>query len=65
MRDALWTLAAILGVFVSVWALVYTLSKFDVRGESHFDRVTREFNAACAAVNGKATWNGRNWECLK
>ena len=65
MKDAFIGIASILGMLVLAGVLVYTLSRFYVRGESHFDRVAREFNATCAAVNGKATWNGRNWECLK
>lgn len=24
-----------------------------------------KFKVACAAVNGTAAWNGKNWECIK
>ena len=34
-------------------------------GTAAGDQSRRDFEKACAAVNGKATWNGRNWECLK
>lgn len=64
MKDVLWDIAGIIGILVFAWVLVHTLSRFYVRGESQFDRVAREFSAACGSVNGKATWNGRNWECL-
>lgn len=34
-------------------------------GKSASDQARQDFQEACSLVNGKATWNGRNWECLK
>ena len=65
MKYIIVDVAVVIGVIACCAAIVVVMSEFNVRGESQFDRVASEFNAACAAVNGKATWNGRNWECLK
>jgi xanthine/uracil permease len=32
---------------------------------AQWDRDERTFREECAAVNGKAVWNYKNWECLK
>lgn len=29
------------------------------------DQARQDFAIACNELKGKATWNGRNWECLK
>lgn len=65
MTDILLDVVVVIGVIACCAAIVVVMSEFDVRGESHFDKVAREFRVACAEVNGKAVWNGRNWECLK
>ena len=65
MRDMFFGLVLILCSLVSVVGLVVWAAGFYTKGEGHFERTAREFSEACTAVNGKATWNGRNWECLK
>ena len=65
MKYSLLDVVVVLGVIAFCAAIVVVMSEFNVRGESHLDKVAREFSAACVSVNGKATWNGRNWECLK
>lgn len=32
---------------------------------AQWERNERAFRAECEAVNGKAVWNNKYWECLK
>lgn len=32
---------------------------------SQWERNERAFRAECEAVNGRAVWNNKYWECLK
>ncbi len=32
---------------------------------SQWDRNEQAFRAECEAVNGRAVWNNKYWECLK
>jgi hypothetical protein len=32
---------------------------------NQWERNERAFREACGAVNGKAVWNNKYWECLK
>ena len=34
-------------------------------GNRQAERTEQTFKAECEAVNGRAVWNNRYWECLK
>ena len=55
-RDLVVAVVLVLGLIsVTVWAI----NKFLVE-PSH-----EKYRAECAAVNGKAIWNGKHWECWR
>lgn len=50
-------------VAVSILTLAFTLVA--KAGNAQANRTEQTFRAECAAVNGKAVWNNKYWECLK
>lgn len=65
MKEIITNIVAVFLALMFVAGIVVTLSDIIPTRENNFERIEREFRAACTTVNGNATWNGRNWECLK
>lgn len=55
-------IGAVLAVVVMLFMGVASLIK---EGSSQAERTEQTFRAECAAVNGRAVWNNKYWECLK
>ena len=61
MKEAIF-IGAMIGIFVGLIMGAVTLFN---AGEKQSERTRLEFREACEAVNGKAVWNNKYWECLK
>ena len=61
MKEAIFV-GVMVGVFVSVFTVLVTQVK---EGNAQAERTEQTFRAECAAVNGRAVWNNKYWECLK
>lgn len=48
-----------------VAALIFGAVSFVKTANARWDRNERAFRQECEAVNGKAVWNNKYWECLK
>ena len=54
------TIVFAISVFMSLIVVRLTPQR-----EEQQSRTETNFRETCAEVNGRAVWNGRNWECLK
>ena len=61
MKQAIF-ICAVLGLVVSGFMGFVTLIK---AGNAQWDRNEQAFRTQCEAVNGRAVWNNKHWECLK
>ncbi len=58
--------AVFLGVMAgSLVAVVMGVVAMVRAANSQWERNERAFRAECEAVNGRAVWNNKYWECLK
>jgi len=49
-----------IAIFIS-WGLASSTKTL----RNSLEQTKQTFQAECAAVNGRAVWNGTYWECLK
>ena len=55
-------IGAVAGVVV---AIVFGAVAMLKASSNQWERNEQTFRAECAAVNGRAVWNNKYWECLK
>jgi hypothetical protein len=65
LREAVITIWWILVLLCCVVGIVVGLSAVMPPREVRLSQTEVDFHSACAAVKGRAVWNGRHWECLK
>jgi hypothetical protein len=61
MKEAVF-IGAVAGVVASLAFGFFTMIK---ASSNQWERNEQTFKAECAAVNGRAVWNNKYWECLK
>lgn len=61
MKQAIF-IGVMAGMVVSVFIGAY---KLIAAGNAQANKTEQTFRAECLAVNGRAVWNNKYWECLK
>ena len=52
------------------WIIVFVVFIYGTiflyeKGNEQLKRTAQAFRAECEAINGRAVWNNKYWECLK
>ena len=57
---------ALIGGWISMFVVfIYGIILLYEKGSEQSKRTAQAFRAECEAINGRAVWNNKYWECLK